>query len=132
MEPRVHVGGPLQILPLVTGIVKNSPATHLHPEDIDIENESDADDDAGGYFNIISDFKGTHQNNFVFIHININSFRHKFVHLQEILSKHRVDYLAISESKLDDSFPDAQFNVQGYNIFRQDNTSSSGGLIIYV
>ena len=33
---------------------------------------------------------------------------------------------------MDDSFPDAQFNVQGYNIFRQDNTSSSGGLIIYV
>ena len=116
-----------------TEIVKNSPATHLHPEEIiDIENESDADDDTGGYFNIISDFKETHQNNFVFIHISINSFRHKFAHLQEILSKHRVDYLAINKSKLDDSFPDAQFNVQGYNIFRQDNTSSSGGLIIYV
>ena len=68
----------------------------------------------------------------MFIHININSFRHKFAHLQEIISKHKVDYLAISESKLDDSFPDAQFNVQGYNIFPQDNTSSSGGLIIYV
>ena len=62
----------------------------------------------------------------------MNSFRHKFAQLQEILSKHRIDCLAISESKLDDSFPDAQFNVQGYNIFRQDNTSSSGGLIIYV
>ena len=40
--------------------------------------------------------------------------------------------MAISESKIDDSFPDAQFDVQGYNIFRQDDTSSSGGLIIYV
>ena len=47
VEPRVHVGGP-QILPLVTEIVKNSPATHLHPEEIiDTENESDADDDTG-------------------------------------------------------------------------------------
>ena len=63
MEPRVHVGGPRQILPLVTEIVKNSPANHLHPEEIiDTENESDADDDTGGYFNIISDFKETHQN----------------------------------------------------------------------
>ena len=83
-------------------------------------------------FKAISDFKHAHQNNFVFIQINVNSFRHKFAHLQDIISKHRVDYLAISESKIDDSFPVAQFDVQGYNIFRQDNTSSSGGLIIYV
>ena len=62
----------------------------------------------------------------------MNSFRHKFAYLQEILSKHIIDYLAVSESKLYDSFPDAQINVQGYKIFRQGNTSCSGGLIIYV
>ena len=68
----------------------------------------------------------------MFKHVNVNSFRHKFAPLQEILSQHRVDNFAISESKIDDSFPDAQFAVQGYSIFRQYNTSSSGGIIIYV
>ena len=68
----------------------------------------------------------------MFTHVNINSFRHKFAHSHELLSNDSADFLAISESTLDDSFPDAQFNAQGYNLFRQDNTSSSGGLIIYV
>lgn len=36
------------------------------------------------------------------------------------------------ESKLDDSFPIAQFNVPGYNSFRQDASATSGGLITWL
>ena len=132
MEHAAHRGGPHLSAPQ-TGI--DSPATHLHPmttDQLSDHSPNDESDTACDYFKDISDFKLSHKNNFVFLHVNINSFRHKFAHVQEILSKHRVDYLAISESKLDDSFPDAQFTVQGYNIYRQDNTSTSGGLIIYV
>ena len=70
--------------------------------------------------------------NFIFAHVNINSFRHKFPFMQESLSKKYFDYLAISESKLDDSFPTAQFAVENYTIYRQDKTSTSGGLLIYI
>ena len=142
VEPRTFSGGCHHTLPLMNETIRDSPATHSHPvesisfsEDVPIEFDCNNDEhgiDKNVNFKTISDFKRAHQNNFVFIHVNVNSFRHKFAHLQEILSQHRVDYFAISESKIDDSFPDAQFAVQGYNIFRQDNTSSSGGLIIYV
>ena len=38
----------------------------------------------------------------------------------------------MSETKLDASFPLAQFSVDGYVVYRQDLTSSSGGLLIYI
>ena len=80
----------------------------------------------------IVDFKLKHVHNFVFIHNNVNSLRHKFAHLQDLLSKHGIDYFAISESKLSDSFPKAMFDVDGYTQFRQDNTELSGGIVVFV
>ena len=46
-------------------------------------------------------------------HLNINSVRNKFDFLADIV-KDNVDILMISESKLDDSFPDSQFLRQGF------------------
>ena len=83
-------------------------------------------------FPAVSEFRQRFTSNFIFSHLNINSYRNKFDFMHDVLSKKLVDYLAISESKLDSSFPSAQFHVEGYVILRQDNTDSSGGLIIYV
>ena len=78
------------------------------------------------------DFKTKHVHNFVFMHNNVNSFRHKHIVLQDLLSKHGIDYLAISESKLSDSFSKTMFDVDGYNQFRQDHTELSGGIVVFV
>ena len=43
-----------------------------------------------------------------------------------------IDYLAISETKLDSSFPKSQFGFVVYVLYRQDLTSSCGGLIVYI
>ena len=83
-------------------------------------------------FTEIKLFRKTHKHNFIFVHVNINSYRHKFAPLQEILRGRFVDLLIISESKLDESFPNSQFNVEGYTIHRQDKSASSGGLILYI
>ena len=37
----------------------------------------------------------------------------------------------ISESKLDDTFPDEQFHISGFKIFRCDRNRYGGGLILY-
>ena len=43
------------------------------------------------------------------------------------------DFLAISEIKLDSSFPTAQFNLSGFRTpYRKDITARSGGLLVYV
>jgi len=42
------------------------------------------------------------------------------------------DVFLISESKLDSSFPDAQFFIPEYRIFRKDRNANGGGLFFYV
>ena len=83
-------------------------------------------------FSEIFELRKNYPCNFIFAHVNINSFRHKFSALQDILAKNCLDYLAVSESKLDASFPIAQFGVEGFTMYRQDNTDRSGGILVYI
>ena len=70
--------------------------------------------------------------NVIFSYININTIRNKLDNLQSIINN-TVDVLAIAETKIDDSFPSSQFNLQGYKKpYRLDIYSKSGGLLIYV
>ena len=64
--------------------------------------------------------------------ININSLRKKFELLTEMV-RDKVDLLMISETKLNSSFPNAQFYVKSYSKpYRLDRTSKAGGIILYV
>ena len=65
-------------------------------------------------------------------HVNINSIRNKFEPIEGILRNGLIDILVISESKIDDSFPMAQFSVQNYTLHRKDRNSKGGGLMIYI
>ena len=42
------------------------------------------------------------------------------------------DIFLISESKLDSTFPNAQFKITGFKIFRYDHNRFGGGLLLYV
>ena len=79
----------------------------------------------------MTDFRVRHSKNFVMGHINLNSYRHKFVFMYDVLTKGSVDVLFISESKIDESFPSAQFLIPDFIIHLQDNTANSDGLIAY-
>ena len=46
-------------------------------------------------------------------HLNINSIRNKFNKLADQI-KGNVDIMVISETKLDDSFPNGQFKIRGH------------------
>ena len=70
--------------------------------------------------------------NIIIAHININSLRHKFSELNIMLHEKMIDILVISESKLDDSFSNNLFHINGYCLYRQDNTARSGGIVVYV
>ena len=107
--------------------VPKSPETVFSVDD-DCHNDSiDCD-----LFPGVTAFRRRFISNFIFAHLNINSYRHKYISIHDILAKKHVDYLAISESKLDASFPSAQFPAHDYSLYRQDVSSSSGGLLIYV
>ena len=64
-------------------------------------------------------------------HLNINSIRNKFLDFKELVLSD-TDMCLILETKLGDSFPDQQFNVNGYKMFRKDCNKFGGGLILFV
>ena len=66
-------------------------------------------------------------------YLNINSLRNKIADLQIFIQNIPLDYLVLSKTKLDESFPNAQFNLDSYEIrARRDRDKNGGGLIVFV
>ena len=62
-------------------------------------------------------------------YLNINSLRNKVIDLQETVKD--LDYLVISETKFDESFPNFQFKFNGYGVKkeRRDRHKHGGRLL---
>ena len=72
-------------------------------------------------------------NNPLIGYLNINSVRNKIADVQIFIQNIPLDYLVLSETKLDESFPNAQFNLDGYELgARRDRDKNGGGLIMFV
>ena len=70
--------------------------------------------------------------NVIISYYNINSIRNKFNEIEYLL-KGKVDVLTIAESKIDSSFPESQFLMQGYSKpYKLDVSINSGGLLVFV
>ena len=56
------------------------------------------------------------------IDISINSLKEKIICLRDIISTSKIYILCIGETKVDTSFPDSQFKIDGYQLplFRKD------------
>ena len=74
----------------------------------------------------LTKFSKSHSKKMIFSHLNINSLSSKFVEIFEILQKSHTDIFFISETKIDDSFPSAQFHVPSFTIHRLDRNSHGG------
>ena len=65
--------------------------------------------------------------------LNINSLRNKLADLRIIFKGLSLDCFVLNETKLDESFPTAQFTLEGYKIrSRKDGDKYGGGLIEFV
>ena len=68
----------------------------------------------------------------IFAQININSIPNKFQFLASQVINN-VDVLLVSETKLDDSFPTAQFLLDGFSKpYRLDRYSNGSGFLLYI
>ena len=81
-----------------------------------------------GLYNLIK----CNRKNIISSCINVNSIRNKLDDLKLLLGKY-LGIICISETKLDETFPTAQFAIEDFNKpYRLDITSNSGGLLFYV
>ena len=65
-------------------------------------------------------------------HLNINSRRNKFDGLSDLFIGN-IDISLVTGTKIDESFPKQQFQLQGYAPpFRRDRTITGCGLLLYI
>ena len=57
--------------------------------------------------------------NVIIAHLNVKSLRNKTVAVEELI-KNKIDVCLILETKVDESLPNQQFKINGYEIFRRD------------
>ena len=71
-------------------------------------------------------------NSLIFAQLNINSSLNKFQSMQHTINKN-IDVLLISETKIDSSFPSAQFHLEGYATpYRLARNANDGGILLYI
>ena len=81
---------------------------------------------------ILKDLKEKNLDRPVIAHLNINSVSSKFEPLMSMI-KENLDFLLVTESKLDDTFPMGQFQVEGFSRpIRLDRNRDGGGIIIFI
>ena len=81
---------------------------------------------------VLKDIRKSNVNKLIFGQLNINSLRNKFDMVSELI-KGFVDVFMISETKLDDCFPEGQFFTDGYHTpFRYDINGNDGSILLYV
>ena len=66
--------------------------------------------------------------------VNINHLSSKIGYLRGTCSKSPIDILSIVETKLDSSYPDAQFQIPDYQYppYRKDRNKNGGGKIVFI
>ena len=81
---------------------------------------------------VLKELKTYHYRNPLLAHLNINGLRYRIIDLRVLLNCIDIDFISISETKLDDYFPSAQFHTDSYFLFRQDRNKHGGGLSAFV
>ena len=69
--------------------------------------------------------------NIVIGHLNVNSLRNTIEAVEELV-QNKVDICFLSETKIDDIFPNKQFMLNGYKLFRRDRNCHGGGILCYI
>ena len=80
----------------------------------------------------LKEMKENCPNKLIVGHLNINSIRNKFEFFEDVINRN-LDIILLSETKLDDSFPSAQFILKGYGVpYRFDRNFKGGGLLFHI
>ena len=108
---------------------EHTPSTNIFMNDSDLRVTSSLAKD----LQVLHHERLKHSKNPMIGDLNKNSLRNKLTDLKVILKYLSLDCFILSETKLDESFPNAQFTLEGYEIRARRDTNKFGrGLIEYV
>ena len=64
--------------------------------------------------------------------LNINSIQNKFEEFKILNNDIKSQAIILSETKIDSSYKDDLFNLQGYQLYRKDRKKGGGGLMAFI
>ena len=76
----------------------------------------------------IRQLKLSNPHKFILGHLNINSLRNKFESIADVIQG-TFNIFLLSETKIDESFPDKQFRLNNYITFRKDRNRYGVGIM---
>ena len=107
--------------------------THVTTDRDELNNSFSADDTHDNlnqnFLLKTKSFRFENPKNVIVGHRNINSLRNKFELLKPFIYN-ASGIVLVSETKIDSSFPNSQFRLAGFRMFRHDRDSFGGGLCI--
>ena len=62
-------------------------------------------------------------------YLNINSIQSKLEELVAMIRKLKTHIIFISETKIDSTYPDNQFTIPGYTLYRKDRKKGGDGIL---
>ena len=84
---------------------------------------------SGSPFSEVKNYKLENPKNITIGHLNVNSLRNKFISCFDWgVRQSKLDIFLVSETKIDHSFPNQQFSIDGYKTYRRDRNNFGGGL----
>ena len=114
--------------------VNSGTLSATNPTHVSVSDKQDIND-KNTLYNLTSPLKALKTKNskrLVFGNLNINTINNKFEQLKYII-KNNIDVLIVTETKLDSSFPSAQFLIDGFaEPFRRDRNKNGGGVMIFI
>ena len=81
----------------------------------------------GSPFSEVKNYKLENLKKITIGHLNVSSLRNKFISIEELI-KSRLDIFLVSETKIDHSFPNHQFPIDGYKTYRRNRNIFGGGI----
>ena len=94
--------------------------------------------ESGMYFKAYYQFYGSRPENITVLqgqvlllgYFNLNNLRNKVTDLRIVFKDLSLDYFVLNETKWDESFPNAQLTLDGYEISSRKNRDKYGGGLI--
>ena len=129
LDNEIFVNAMTSISDNVSVNLQSQASNLFHVNSISSNPVSDTQEDP---YTQLSNFCKKNSKRMIFSHMNINSLATKFLEIHDILIKGFSDIFFVSETKLDSSFPNAQFHVPSFSTHRIDRNAHGGGLLCYV
>lgn len=65
------------------------------------------------------------------MNLNVNSLQNKIEEVKILVEQFKAQVVFLTETKIDETYPDSQFAINNYHLFRNDLVEGGGGLMAY-